>query len=758
MTVTTPYKTRRWIAHSTPEVERLTPDRTADKCETAGESLDSGVAQGVASLLRLPVVLTELLNVSSELVNMETLDLFLSQRSISDRYQLLDLLEKLYQCCDNLCIKYQDKPKSNPTPNNEPESYGEEAPEYSCEVRGVNLESDIRTAASNHQPEDELENEFTEITPFPVEFEESMLDSDARSTYGNLRHNEFGDRDFVNPTAIQKEWNMPQYEIDGMFQSTSSAASSITENPAVKSAPVRETVERPSTSRKLPVTQLRTPLRTPSTRHSRITPEEDTSVGCDQPVGLIIEQSTTEFAKSSLEEIEQLRFPMDSAETYKDLLDSLKSTHQVQATWSNGSQWRSVVESGFAERHKSSIRYALTAIAFARWHRDQTGLLSLSSRTAEVQEVSSRILGPVPEDASEKKVRETRRKRLTTHLTRGRIWDELVTTLGFGILFQNSWSLAKSKKQVIQNLISQLQKDQAKMDILQLLEEQMDILIETGRTDAVAFKKALEGKVLLGISKQTSDISEEVISLQEEMRHSAPGNMLLIKSTGCRFGIETLDRLRGTEWFNDELVLLCLHLADRLPHVRVGFSIPIHQQDRPRKIVAKPFERAARVIEEWKNAEPDDRLTCFFPLFQHGDHFSLLEVNYRDSAVYHYDSLRKTTYTEIKKACKDQFPGLRYVEQTAPQQHDSFSCGPLVVASAYDRMLGRAVVPGNAMFQDTMTMKATALDIIRKAWRDQVLVPTEQSTRKKRRRNSLHQRQGKQRKLDESVQVEDLTT
>ncbi|KAJ3555872.1 hypothetical protein NPX13_g10262 [Xylaria arbuscula] len=286
----------------------------------------------------------------------------------------------------------------------------------------------------------------------------------------------------------------------------------------------------------------------------------------------------------------------------------------------------------------------------------------------------------------------------------------------------------------------------------------MGILIESGQTDAAAFKKALEDKGLLGTSNQTSDVSKELRSLQEEMKLAAPGNMLVIKSTGYRVGIETLDRLSGTEWFNDELVLLCLHLADRLPHVRVGFSIPIHQQDRPRKIVAKPFERAARVIEEWKSAEPDNRLTCFFPLFQHGDHFSLLEVNYRDNAVYHYDSLRKTTYIEIKKACRDQFPGLRYVEQAAPRQLDSFSCGPLVVASAYHRMLGRAVIPGNTMFQDTIAIKATALDIIRKAWRDQVLVPIEQSTGKRRRHDSFHQRQGKRRKQDKSVQVEDLTT
>ncbi|KAI0206013.1 hypothetical protein F4808DRAFT_470909 [Astrocystis sublimbata] len=106
--------------------------------------------------------------------------------------------------------------------------------------------------------------------------------------------------------------------------------------------------------------------------------------------------------------------------------------------------------------------------------------------------------------------------------------------------------------------------------------QQMGTLIESGQTDAVAFKKSLEDKGLLGTSKQTSDVSKELRSLQEEMKLAAPGNMLVIKSTGYRVGIETLNQLNGTEWFNNELILLYLYLADRLPHVRVGFSIPIH--------------------------------------------------------------------------------------------------------------------------------------------------------------------------------------
>ncbi|KAI1357164.1 hypothetical protein F5Y08DRAFT_256261 [Xylaria arbuscula] len=123
-----------------------------------------------------------------------------------------------------------------------------------------------------------------------------------------------------------------------MFQSTPAVTSSETKDPAAKPSPVRKTIERPSSSDNLPVTQLQAPLETPSIRHSRTTPEVNTAVGCNQPIKLIIEQSAPEFARSSLKEIKQLEFPMDSAETYKDLLNSLSTAHPVQATWSSRSQ------------------------------------------------------------------------------------------------------------------------------------------------------------------------------------------------------------------------------------------------------------------------------------------------------------------------------------------------------------------------------------------------------------------------------------
>ncbi|KAI3341954.1 hypothetical protein F4824DRAFT_495815 [Ustulina deusta] len=751
---TTPQpKTQVWSAHTTPEVERLTPDHTPERDIAADKTEGFNPAQTVTSLLRLPIVLSELLHVPSELVNAATMDSFLSRRPISDRYQLLELLEKLYQCCHNMCATIQETPGSIPTPptnscNTPDEEIEKQSP---TETQNDDSITTVLIADDSHQPENEFSDGDGEGSPSPAGYQESTSDTDIETDWEKLAQNDLDDQGFTSPVASLFR---PDDVADVVV------ARSTVKNPRIRAKP---TV----------VTQLRTPLMTPSKPYTPITTkegtttidnksqpqtplesskpdtkEEPTATTSDHPAELMVRQSAMEFASSSLEEIEQLKFPTDSSATYTTLLYSLKETCTVETSWSSGSEWGSLIKSGFADRQKGSIRYALTAIAFARWHHGQTDLLSSMTKTAAAQEVTCRILGAVSGDAGEKKIREIRRKRLYTHLTRGRIWDELVRALGFGILFRNAWSLATSKRNVIKHMISELQKDQEKMNILQHLERQIDLLLENGQTDPAAFKKALQDEIPVETSERTLDISKEVMSLQRQMRVSVSGDVLQVRNTEFRFDIETLHRLGGTEWFSDELILLCLHLADRLPHIRIGFSIPIHQQDRPRKVVAKPFEKAARLIEEWKKAEPNDRLVCLFPLFLHGDHFTLFEVNYGDNAVYHYDSFTTKTHTEIKKACKDQFPELRYVEQVAPHQLDGFSCGPLVIASAYRRMLGREVMSGDAGLQDALKIRETALALISEAWRDEVIVAAGEPISKKRTRELDDERQEKRRKSD----------
>ncbi|MFD2317080.1 Ulp1 family isopeptidase [Halomonas organivorans] len=49
---------------------------------------------------------------------------------------------------------------------------------------------------------------------------------------------------------------------------------------------------------------------------------------------------------------------------------------------------------------------------------------------------------------------------------------------------------------------------------------------------------------------------------------------------------------------------------------------------------------ASKKIADWHNElEEPGCLISLFPLFQHHNHFSLLEVNERDNSIIHYDSM-----------------------------------------------------------------------------------------------------------------------
>lgn len=39
--------------------------------------------------------------------------------------------------------------------------------------------------------------------------------------------------------------------------------------------------------------------------------------------------------------------------------------------WSDGSEWLSLLEAGYSERHKGTMHYIVTAITFTRWYASQ---------------------------------------------------------------------------------------------------------------------------------------------------------------------------------------------------------------------------------------------------------------------------------------------------------------------------------------------------------------------------------------------------
>jgi hypothetical protein len=58
---------------------------------------------------------------------------------------------------------------------------------------------------------------------------------------------------------------------------------------------------------------------------------------------------------------------------------------------------------------------------------------------------------------------------------------------------------------------------------------------------------------------------------------------------------------------------------------------------------------AAGQIEKWRRWVVEQRsLVYFFPLFQYGNHFSLLEINEREGSIFHHDSIASVENTAIQ--------------------------------------------------------------------------------------------------------------
>ncbi|KAM0421403.1 hypothetical protein ACHAPT_010757 [Fusarium lateritium] len=154
----------------------------------------------------------------------------------------------------------------------------------------------------------------------------------------------------------------------------------------------------------------------------------------------LVTQSTDDFVLESHRQIRQFSTLGNSLETYKGLLDSIKAATNNSTPsqdWSDGRRWFSLLESGQADRRKGTIKYCLSAIGFSQWHASQVQRMlspSCSQKTA-AQSVSTRVL-LVGQDGGDW---DERRKKLNTHLARGRKWLWLVKELGCGILFKNAW-------------------------------------------------------------------------------------------------------------------------------------------------------------------------------------------------------------------------------------------------------------------------------------------------------------------------------
>lgn len=105
---------------------------------------------------------------------------------------------------------------------------------------------------------------------------------------------------------------------------------------------------------------------------------------------------------------------------------------------------------------------------------------------------------------------------------------------------------------------------------------------------------------------------------------------LLVKSTGHKFSVDSLETLAPNKSLSIDMITACLQLFAKLPGVRVGSPISFHHTLR------RPLEKAAKQMA-LNGVETCPRQVYFFPLLHCNNGYSFLEVNIRDRYIFHYD-------------------------------------------------------------------------------------------------------------------------
>ncbi|KAM0554145.1 hypothetical protein ACHAPJ_006944 [Fusarium lateritium] len=424
-----------------------------------------------------------------------------------------------------------------------------------------------------------------------------------------------------------------------------------------------------------PMTPEKTPSRASPANLAFPTPKDTCNSGCLY----LLSQDIDDFISDSYGDVKLFHLLENDLGTYKAVFDSLtKQAEHVDreerdnVPWSDGSQWASLLEAGNKFRRQGTLCYALTAVAFARWHASQVQLVDSATTPQEAaQEVSGRILKSRlgPRDENSYKDWERGRKNLNTHLARGRKWSRLIEELGSGILFKNAWQahlssagkekearkehrltydrkLAKSSQQELDILCRDLPKDKTKTTVLRLLADQMAILLQTGKTNPDVFREHLEtdGPSSLRLPSPHKH-DRRIDGIYTRVLDRIVSDRVHIRGTDFEFDIGSLRSITGDEWLNDQIILACLHLCDKHSFIRVGFCIPVHRQTKS-GIMPHPFEIAKKQLESWHKS--NEELVGLFPLLLHSNHFTLLKVNEREKCAFHYNSLGRSRHNDIK--------------------------------------------------------------------------------------------------------------
>jgi hypothetical protein len=144
-----------------------------------------------------------------------------------------------------------------------------------------------------------------------------------------------------------------------------------------------------------------------------------------------VHQQIIEFTwyKNTLPALSALVSSLLGEESQAELLCS-------ELEWSSGSQWLSLAEEGQKDKKKGAVLYAFAAMEFQKWHQAQLQQHKDLPLQSASKLIADGLIGPRPTGSYQQKKWTQRRSNISTLLTRGNKWAQLVEHLGLGILFK----------------------------------------------------------------------------------------------------------------------------------------------------------------------------------------------------------------------------------------------------------------------------------------------------------------------------------
>ncbi|CZR68400.1 uncharacterized protein PAC_18299 [Phialocephala subalpina] len=396
-------------------------------------------------------------------------------------------------------------------------------------------------------------------------------------------------------------------------------------------------------------------------------------------------------------------------------------------TWS-ASMWIKMLEAGHARSKEVTILNMIEWMGASEWYDAE---LEQAEKAPPPTKHNEDRPSSLDSAGIQKRILDTRRKRLSNIFHRGRTLRKLVQMTRLGILFDpDIWSYAKASKENVDKIATLFQADPQKMELLSTLDEQVELLAKGDRTSLASLTHlnhipSYHQKKSQAYEQSTVSKEHTLMQPQEPVpqgcldtaidraiegighvlgKHSLGEDDSIMINGAVELSCGVFDRLRSKKWLKCWDIATALEMTDKPVFVKLGLY-PLYEKDTNGEVtpLSNPLRRWRKKIDEYRREGENDLegpQVYICPLNVNANYFTLLEINEQTKMIYHYDSMaspgiihRKTKSTPVRREVEGGFKylGFGYTEAPTPQQRDRWSCGLMVIRNAKRRIIGLPV-------------------------------------------------------------------